>query len=70
MFAADTGSARLIRITKNGEKLTTVINVGDANMPVQESDVIDVPYSTAKVVPYGVASLIEHIGIGASFGGM
>jgi polysaccharide biosynthesis/export protein len=64
LFAADIGSARLIRITKSGEKLTTVVNVEDANMPVQESDVIDVPYSTAKVVPYGVASLIEHVGIG------
>ena len=64
MFAADTGSARLIRDTKSGEKLTTVINVEDANMPVQEGDVIDVPYSTAKVVPYGVATLIEHVGVG------
>jgi polysaccharide export outer membrane protein len=69
MFAADTGSARLIRITKSGEKHTTVVNVENGSMPVQESDVIDVPYSTAKVVPYGVASLIERIGIGASFGG-
>jgi polysaccharide biosynthesis/export protein len=64
MFAADAGSTRLIRITKSGEKLTTVVNVEDANMPVREGDVIDVPYSTAKVVPYGVASLIEHVGIG------
>ena len=69
MFAADTGSARLIRITKSGEKLTTVVNVEDANMPVLEGDVIDVPYSSAKVVPYGVAELIEHIGIGASIAG-
>jgi polysaccharide export outer membrane protein len=64
MFAADTGSARLIRNTKNGEKVTTVVNVEDANMPVREGDVIDVPYSTAKVVPYGVATLIEHVGVG------
>lgn len=64
MFAANTGSARLIRDTKGGEKLTTVINVEDANMPVQEGDVIDVPYSTAKVVPYGVATFIQHVGVG------
>jgi protein involved in polysaccharide export with SLBB domain len=69
MFAADAGSARLIRITKGGEKLTTVVNVDNANMAVREGDVIDVPYSTAKVVPYGVATLIQRIGIGASFGG-
>jgi len=69
LFAADVGNARLIRITKGDEQLTTVVNVEDANMPVQESDVIDVPYSTAKVVPYGVVSLIERIGIGASFMG-
>ena len=64
LFAADTDNARLIRNTKSGEKLTTVVNVEDANMPVQEGDVIDVPYSTAKVVPYGVATLIEHVGVG------
>ena len=46
MFAADTGSARLIRITKSGEKLTTVVSVEDANMPVLEGDVIDIPYSS------------------------
>jgi polysaccharide export outer membrane protein len=69
LFAADVTGARLIRITKGGEQLDTLVNVKDANMPVQEGDVIDVPYSTAKVVPYGVASLIERIGIGASFGG-
>jgi len=70
LFAADTGTARLIRITRSGEKLTAVVNVQDASMPVREGDVIDVPYSTAKVVPYGVASIIEHLGIGASFGAM
>ena len=64
MFAADTESTRLIRITKSGEKLTTVLNVEDANMPVREGDVIDVPYSTAKVLPYGVATVIEHVGLG------
>ena len=69
MFAADTGSSRMTRITKSGEKLTTLINVEDADMPVQEGDVIDVPYSTAKVVPYGVADFIEHVGVGASFAG-
>jgi polysaccharide export outer membrane protein len=69
LFAADGGSARLIRITKGGEKLAALVNVENANMPVREGDVIDVPYSTAKVVPYGVATLIQRIGIGASFGG-
>ena len=64
MFAADTNNARLIRNTKSGEKLTTAINVEEANMPVQEGDIIDVPYSTAKIVPYGVATLIEHVGVG------
>ena len=69
MFAADTETSRMTRITKSGEKLTTLINVEDADMPVQEGDVIDAPYSTAKVVPYGVANFIEHVGVGASFAG-
>ena len=70
LFAADTTSARLIRITTSGEKRTAVVNVEDANMPVLESDVIDVPYSTTKVVPYGVATIIRNIGFGASLGGL
>ena len=34
------------------------------DVPVREGDVIDVPYSAAKVVPYGLATLINHLGIG------
>jgi polysaccharide biosynthesis/export protein len=64
MFAAATGSARLIRIAKSGEQITSVVDLEEANMPVQEGDVIDVPYSAAKIVPYGAASLAERVGIG------
>jgi polysaccharide biosynthesis/export protein len=66
MFAADTKEIHLIRIARSGEKDTVSLDLDTTDMPVQEGDVLDVPYSTAKVVPYGVSYLISRVGLGAS----
>jgi polysaccharide export outer membrane protein len=57
-FAADTRAIRVMRTGKHGEKTTLLVDLegikqGDMpDLPMQEADVIEVPASTAKLVPY------------------
>jgi polysaccharide biosynthesis/export protein len=67
MFAADTKDIHLIRIARSGEKVTFSLALDTTDMPVQEGDVVDVPYSAAKIVPYAVASFLGRVGLGAGF---
>ena len=66
LFAADSGGVRVIRVARNGEQVTFPVDLETTDMVVQEGDLIDVPYSTAKIVPYGVASFVSRMGVGAS----
>lgn len=75
MFAANTSDVRLIRTGMNGEKKIITIDVnrimsGDApDMPVKANDVIDVPYSNAKIGPYVLYSILSKVGYGIGLGG-
>jgi polysaccharide export outer membrane protein len=54
----------VIRSTLNGEKTLISANLSaiqkgtQADIPVEEADVVNVSYSTVKMIPYGVFSLI------------
>jgi polysaccharide export outer membrane protein len=74
MFAANTGAVTVIRTSKGGEKMLLEANLdkikhgADADIPLQEGDVIDVASSPTKVVPYGfyrLFSTVFHIGASA-----
>lgn len=67
MFAADTKEIHLIRIARSGEKVILPLDLDTTDMPVQEGDLVDVPYSAAKIVPYGVASFLGRVGLGMGF---
>jgi polysaccharide export outer membrane protein len=74
LFAADTGSIKIVRINKDGEKVFLDVNLEkikhgeEVDIPLQEGDVIDVASSTAKLVPYGLYrffSTVVHVGASA-----
>lgn len=71
MFAADTSSVRIIRTGEQGEKITYVADLEkikhkeSPDVPVEESDVIEVFSSTPKLVSYGmfrVFASVFHVG--------
>lgn len=74
LFAADTSSVTVVRAGKNGEKMFLEANLdkikhgGEADIPLQEGDVIDVASSPTKLVPYGFYrffSTMFHVGASA-----
>lgn len=74
LFAADTGTVTVIRTSKEGEKIFLSVNLekikhgADADIPLQEGDVIDVASSPTKLVPYGFYrffSTVFHVGASA-----
>jgi hypothetical protein len=74
MFAADTGAVTVIRTSKDGEKIFLEANLdkikhgADADILLQEGDVIDVASSPTKLVPYGFYrffSTVFHVGASA-----
>ncbi len=67
MFAADTKEVHVIRIARSGEKVTLPLDLDSTDMPVQEGDVVNVPYSAAKILPYGVVSFLGRVGLGMGF---
>lgn len=75
MFAANTSNVRLIRTGLNGQKEVMTIDVsrimtGNApDIPVKANDVIDVPYSNAKIGPYVFYSILSKVGYGIGLGG-
>jgi polysaccharide export outer membrane protein len=55
--------ATITRVNSRGQQTTSVdldaLRQGrEADIPVQDGDVIDVPYSAVKMVPYGIASIL------------
>lgn len=74
LFAADTSSVKIIRGGKEGEKVFLLANLEDikegkqSDIPIQTGDIIEIPYSTAKIGPYGFYSLLRtifHVGLSA-----
>ena len=73
MFAGDTGSVKLIRTNKQGQKtiltadLVAIASGSEADLPLREGDVIDVTSSGPKVLAYGVYRFFTTImRVGAS----
>ncbi|MBI3247461.1 MAG: polysaccharide biosynthesis/export family protein [Deltaproteobacteria bacterium] len=74
-FAADATMVKILRSDKTGAQSIIMIDVekikqGEAqDIPVQAGDFIEVPYSQAKVVPYGMYNLLAsmiRIGFGVN----
>jgi protein involved in polysaccharide export with SLBB domain len=70
MFAANTKDITLIRSNKDGHKDTIPIDLDKVStgqspdLPVKANDVIDVPYSDARIGPYVFYSILSRMGIG------
>jgi len=76
LYAADASTAQIIRSGKRGEKILLAANLdtikhGESpDLPVEPGDVIEVSYSSARIVPYGLYSLftsIIRVGVNASY---
>ncbi len=69
MYAAAPSSATLMRSDGNGNKVEIPINLDkiakgqDPDIPVRANDVIDVPYSNAKIGPYVVYNVLTRMAI-------
>jgi len=67
MYAADASSATLIRSNSTGNKVAIPVNLDriakgeDPDIPVRANDVIDVPYSSLKIGPYVVYSILSKM---------
>jgi len=67
MYAADEADATLMRSDANGNKVAIPVNLdkiatgADPDIPVRANDVIDVPYSDAKIGPYVVYNILKGI---------
>ncbi len=70
MYAANTKDITLIRSNKDGSKDTIPIDLDQiskgsaADLPVKANDVVDVPYSNARIGPYVFYSILSRMGIG------
>jgi polysaccharide biosynthesis/export protein len=67
MYAADGSDATLMRSDANGNKVAIPVNLdkiatgAEPDIPVRANDVIDVPYSDAKIGPYVVYNVLKGI---------
>jgi len=67
LYAADASTVQIIRSGKKGEKILLAANLetikrGESpDFPVEPGDVVEVSYSSAKIVPYGVYSFFTSI---------
>ena len=67
MYAADPTSANLIRSDPTGNKVAIPVNLSriakgeEPDIPVRANDVIDVPYSDARIGPYVVYSILSKM---------
>ena len=72
LFAADQTSVKLVRSGPDGTKvfmtadLEKIENGQAPDIPLQEGDVIDAPYSAIKVMPYSVFSILSRFYVGAN----
>ncbi len=71
LFAADTTQIKIVRSDRRGEKkiliadLSKIENRSQEDVELHGGDVVTVPYSTAKVGPYAIYSLLSHAYLGA-----
>jgi protein involved in polysaccharide export with SLBB domain len=69
MYAADPTSATLMRSDGNGNKIAIPINLNaiasgaSPDIAVRANDVIDVPYSDARIGPYVVYNVLTRMAI-------
>ena len=69
-YAANTQEVTLIRSERNGTKEIIAVNLDkisrgeEEDIPVKANDVIDVPYSGARIGPYIFYSILTRVGIG------
>jgi protein involved in polysaccharide export with SLBB domain len=69
MYAADPTRAVLIRSVGNGNKVSIPINLTriakgeDPDIPVHGNDVVDVPYSNARIGPYVVYNILSKLAV-------
>ena len=76
LYAGNDSAVRLIRTGPSGAKRIIPINFaaikkGNSQDPaVFPNDVIEVPVSTAELVPYELFTLITRTGMGVATGGM
>jgi polysaccharide biosynthesis/export protein len=69
MYAADPSDATLMRSDGNGNKIAIPIDLdkiakgAEPDIPVRANDVIDVPYSDAKIGPYVVYNVLTRMAI-------
>ena len=76
LYAGDQSEVRLIRTGPSGTKRIIPVNFaaikkGNSEDPaVFPNDVIEVPVSTVKIVPYELFTLIGRTGLGVATGGM
>ena len=67
LFAADEGAVRIVRLSKTGQKtiipadLDRIKKGEQTDIPIQEGDIIEVSYSNAKIVPYGLYTAITSV---------
>jgi polysaccharide export outer membrane protein len=67
MYAADGSDATLMRSDANGNKVAISVNLdkiatgAEPDIPVRANDVIDVPYSDAKIGPYVVYNILKGV---------
>jgi polysaccharide export outer membrane protein len=69
MYAADPGSATLIRSDGSGNKVSLPVNLNriakgeDPDIPVRANDVVDIPYSDIKIGPYVVYNILSRMAV-------
>lgn len=72
LFAADTTQIKVLRSDKRGEKkvlivdLSKIENRSEEDVELHGGDVVTVPYSTAKLGPYAIYSILSRAYLGAS----
>jgi polysaccharide export outer membrane protein len=70
MFAANRSDIHLVRTRRDGSKLVLRIDIDkikngqESDLPVRGNDVIDVPYSSAKVGPYVFYQILSKMSVG------
>lgn len=72
LFAADATSVKILRSDKRGEKEVLVADLNkidsraEQDVELHGGDVVTVPYSSAKIGPYAIYSLLSRAYVGAS----
>ena len=64
LYAADLSAVKLVRAEQNGPKQVKSIDINAIEARddfVADADVIDVSYSNAKIVPYGIYTAFSEI---------